>query len=88
MDKSDELVMRFRVQIMQRPMAVLGRASNFKMLLCYARKPCSVASIVGDPSATPNSKNNIGSVGFRQTGNKAGVKRMKPGKNDLYCSPA
>ena len=33
-------------------------------------------------------KTNIGSAGFRQTGNKAGVERMKPGNNDLYCRVA
>ena len=49
-DKGAELVIKFRVQISQKSLAALKRAYNFKMLLCYIRKPCS---IVGNPSETP-----------------------------------
>ena len=50
MDKDAGLVIKVRVSIPQRSVVVLGRASNLKMLLCYDRKPYSVASIVGNPS--------------------------------------
>ena len=46
MDKSTGLVIKFRVQISQRSVVVLGKAFNLKMPLCYVRKPGSVASIV------------------------------------------
>ena len=45
MDKGVGLVMKFRVRIPQKSVVVLGRVTNLKMLMCYIRKPCSVASI-------------------------------------------
>ena len=50
------LVMKYKVRIPKKSLVVLGSASNLKMLLCYVRKPYSVASIVGYPSVTPNEK--------------------------------
>ena len=35
---------------------VIGRASNLNLFLCYIRKSCSVASIVGDPSDFPKAE--------------------------------
>ena len=58
-DKGAGLVMKFRVRIPKKSVVVLGRASNHKILLCYIRKPCSVASIVGYPSVTPNEKKTV-----------------------------
>ena len=49
-DKGAGLVLQFRVRISQKSLVMLGRASNFKMLLHYIRKPCCVGSIVGNPS--------------------------------------
>ena len=69
-DKGAGLVMKFRVRIPKRLVVVLVWAYNLKMLLCYIRKPCSVASIVGYPSVTPKEKKSIGS----SPGNNAEVK--------------
>ena len=44
---------------------VLERTSDLKMILCYIRKPCSVASIIGTQSDTPK----IANIGF-SPGNK------------------
>ena len=55
-DNGAELVIKFRVQIPQRSVLVLEREFNFKTFLCYARRLCSVASIVGYPSDTPKEK--------------------------------
>ena len=50
-------------------MVVLRKTSNLKMLMRYVRKPCSDASIVGDPSVAPKKK------GFL-AGNKAELKSV------------
>ena len=50
------VVIKFRVRIPKRSLVVLERAYNLKMLLCYLRKPCSVASIVGYPFVTSNER--------------------------------
>ena len=60
MDKGVGLVMKFRVRIPKRSVVVLEKAFNHKMLLCYIRKPCSDARIVGYPSVTPKRENRIG----------------------------
>ena len=66
-DKGAGVVIKFRVRIPQNSLVVLGSVSNLKMLLCYIRKPCSVASIVGEPSVTLKGK---------QPENKAEVKSV------------
>ena len=70
MDKGAGLVMKFRVQISKRSVVVLGKASNLKMLLCYVRKLCSVASIVGYPSVTPNKEKMYRLLSWEKRGSK------------------
>ena len=50
------LLLKFSIRIPQKSLLVLEEVSSLKMLLCYVRKPCSIASIVGDPSDTPMRK--------------------------------
>ena len=51
------------------PMVVVEKAFNIRIILCYIRKPCSVASVVGNPSVTPKGNNVIDS----SPGNKGEV---------------
>ena len=46
-DKQARLVIKFRVRFPQKSLVVLGRKSSLKIFLYYAKKPCTVASIVG-----------------------------------------
>ena len=55
-DKGAGFFIKLRVLIPKKSVLVLGRASNLKMFLCYIRKPCSVASIVGYSSVTSKEK--------------------------------
>ena len=50
-NESAGLVTNFRVRIRERSLVVLGRACLF-----YIRNPCSIASIVGDPSDAPKER--------------------------------
>ena len=55
-DNGAGLVIKFKGQIPQRSLVVLGGASNVKILLCYVKKLCSVASTVRDFSDTPKNQ--------------------------------
>ena len=50
---------------------MLDRVSSLQMLLCYIRKPCSVANIAVNPSKTPKRKNTFT---VSSPGNKVQVK--------------
>ena len=56
------LVINFRVRIPQKSVVMLGRASNLKILLGYAKIPCSAISIVEDPSVTQKRKSSFRSL--------------------------
>ena len=73
LDKGAGLVIKFWVRIPQRLLVVLGRASNLKMLLCYVRTPCCVASVARGPFRYSKKENyQKGS----SPGNKAKVKSV------------